>query len=592
MRIVRLRSGWSPPPAAALLLAVVLVGPAWGQPVVIQGSLSNFDVLQNNQIPMDNFELDFFGPITASDFYGYYPGWGIAPRFDNIVMPDGSVRGAEVMWLDRANPVLPGSTVHFGVNDNPALPPVDVKAAWTKVVKVEQIPVPFQWWFMPNAMTMVDFMTLSPTYTGPVVIQREWAVSSLPLPLELLQYDSTPVIWQPFDVFTLNPGQVNADLQIPIQPGAMAYLVRYSVSNPMTPGPPVTRFVTEAVLESMGTPTIGKILVNFDLLQPWQGRQFDNVELDFFGNWTAPGQILQWYALEPAIGVPAWGVDPLIRTFPPGMFPQMPDRGGIEVTWVDRWNPYLYNQRYHFGLVMDPAIMGSILAQQWTWVQAYWTTVEKYPVPVPWQFWQSTSSQTVTDIITYSGEEIGPVIVDRQFVTLPLAIPLVDLTWDELDPLPWQRVLGDPIVMAPMTSSSFDVPVQPMDRAALVRYTVQRLDGRLVRVINEALVDASSDVPDRQERGDLYLAPSRPNPVAGAVEISFRLPESGPVRLVITDVAGRQVAVLHDGPIEAGEHTVRWNGLADAGRTAPSGVYFYTLTAGSRTITQRLVRGK
>jgi hypothetical protein len=592
MRTVRQWPRGIPPVAAALCLVALLVVPARGQPVVIQGSLSNFDVLQNNQVPMDNFELDIFGQVSAADFYGYYPGWGIAPRFDNIVLPDKSVQGAEVMWLDRANPVLPGNLVHFGVSDNPALPPVDVRAAWTKVVKLEQIPVPFQWWFLPNPTTIIDFLTLSPTYTGPVIIQREWGTSPEPLSLEQLQYDAAPVTWIPFDAFTLNPGDVNSSLQMPIHPGTMAYLVRYTVTDALLPGEPVTRFVTEAVVPALGTPTISRILVNFDLRQPYLGRTFDNVELDFFGNWTAPGQILKWYTQESGAGMPAWGVDPLIRSFPAGMFPQMPDRGGIEVTWVDRWSRYSYGRMAHFGLVMDPAIMGPIPAQQWTWVQAYWTGIEKYPVPVPWQTWQPTSGLAVTDIITYSGYNIGPVTVDRQYVSLPHAIPLEDLTWDLLEPLAWQQVPGDPIVMDPTTSSFFDVLVGPTDRAALVRYTVQSADGRRARVINEALIAVSSSVPDGQERGGLYLAPPHPNPVAGGVEITFRLAGPGPARLVVTDVSGRQVAVLHDGPIEAGEHTVCWDGLSDGGQAAPSGVYFYTLTAGSRTITQRLVREK
>jgi hypothetical protein len=55
---------------AALLLAGAQIRPAWGQSVVIQGSLSNFDVLQNSVPAADNSELDFFGPITPGDFHG------------------------------------------------------------------------------------------------------------------------------------------------------------------------------------------------------------------------------------------------------------------------------------------------------------------------------------------------------------------------------------------------------------------------------------------------------------------------------------------------------------------------------------------
>jgi hypothetical protein len=573
---------------AALLLVGALVGTAWDQSVVIQGSLSNFDALQNMVQTADNFELDFFGPILPGDFHGYYPGWGIAPRFDAITDPIG-LAGTEVMWLDRANPVPFGEWRHFGVIDNPLLPPMPVKAAWTKVVKLGQIPVPFQWWWMPTPGQVVDVLTLSPTYPNPVLIQRDYAISPVVLPLEELQYGTTPVTWIPYDVLTLHPGDINTNLVIPMQPIANAYLVRYTVTDPLIGTAPVTRFVTQ-VAASMAAPLLGQIYVNYDVVQPYQGLQYDNIELDLFGNWAVPSQILQWYgAAGTSSGIQPWGVPPLIRPFPPGMFPAMPDRGGVEVTWVDRFNPYQYGQTYHFGLVMDPAIMGQPLLQQWTWAQACWTNVEKYPVPVPWQFWESGPGRTVRDIVQYGGSEVGPVLVTREYTSIPHRIPLEDLTWAGVSSLVWQPVPGDPIVMAPGATASIDVPVQGTDRAALVRYEVRNGPTTVSRVINEALIDATADVQDGQEHGSLFLAPPRPNPSAGTVKIGFRLPEAGPVRLVVADLAGRQVAVLHDGPMGAGSHTLRWDGRTGDGRPAPSGVYFTSLIAGSRTLTQRIV---
>ena len=575
---------------AAMLLAGALIGAAWGQQVVIQGSLSNFDALQNSVQTADNFELDFFGPITPGDFYGYYHGWGIAPRFATINSLNG-FHGTEVMWLDRANPVPFGEWRHFGVNTNPALPPMQVKASWTKVIKLGQIPVPFQWWWISTPGQIVDVLTLSPTYPNPVLIKRDYALSPLVLPLEELQYDTTPVLWIPYDQLVLEPGDINTNLAIPMQPGPGAYLVRYSVTDPLIRATPVTRFVTQ-VTASLGSAQLGPIYVNYDVVQPYPGLQYDNIELDLFGNWALPSQILQWYgAAGGGAGIQPWGVPPLIRAFPPGMFPALPGRGGVEVTWVDRFNPYLYNQMYHFGLVMDPAIMGQPLLQQWTWAQACWTNVEKYPVPVPWQFWQSGLGRTVRDIIQYGGDEVGPVEVSREYTSIPYTIPLEDLTWGKVSTLTWQPVPGDPIMMSPGQIAQIDVPVKGTDRAALVRYEVRAggTTAAQTRVINEALIDASAAVRNGQERGSLFLAPPRPNPSTGSVEISFRLPETGPVRLIVTDVAGRQVAVLHDGLMGAGNHTLRWDGRTGGGKQALSGVYFYSLTAGSRTLTQRVV---
>jgi hypothetical protein len=592
MKFLRSLPGSSPHLVALLFLLCTATGPVWG--VEIVGSLSNFDALQNGMPAADNFELEFYGPITAADFHGYYPGWGIAPRFDSIPSTVG-LGGTEAMWLDRANPLLAGSWTHFGVSVNPALPPMQVKAWWTKVLKVRQIPVPFQWWYIQYG-NVYDILTLSPTYTQPLQIRRDFAISPTPIPLAQLQYDSTPVTWSFFDVFTISPGDMNFSLTMPYMPDR-SYLVRYTVSDPMNPGVPTTRFVTEAI-PSLIPPAFQRVLVNFDLIQDVSGESFDNVELDFFGNWCQPSQVWDWYRNEiggPGI-IPAWGIDPLIRAFPVDFFPEMPGRSGFEMTWVDKFLLFNYGDRYHFGMTFDPAVMGPF-PQNWTWVQGYWTNIVKTPVPVPWQFWSTGPGLNIRDIIQYAGEEVGPVLVNRQWVTLASALPLEDLTWLMVDPLPWNPVPGDPVLMNPGGIAELNVPVQTGDKAVLVRYTVEDGGGgggaSQTRVINEALVDATADVPDDgTEQHGLFLSPSRPNPASGTVEIRFGLPDAGPARLLIVDVTGRQIAVLHDGWMDAGDHVIAWDGKLADGTRAPSGVYFYALAAGQKTMTQRLVLEK
>ncbi len=557
--------------------------------VSIIGTLTNFDAHQGSFTDeADDFELDFLGQIDASDFYGFYPGWGTPPRFDEIRI-QGEDEGAEVMWLDRINSIPFCQWVHFGVNVNPALPPTIVRAWWTKINKEEQIPVPFQWWWLIDPWTVIDLLTLSPTFPEPVIYVREWAMSQEPVALEEMMYDGTPVEWWPFDQGVLNPGDINEELVLPVEPGIAGYLVRYAVWT-ADAFEPITRFVTQAVIPQPGF--IERVLVNFDIHQDNPDAVYENVELDLFGDWLNPWMVWRWYDVEAGPGT-AWGVPPLIRRFPPLTFPEMPDRGGIEITWVDKFEPFRYCQTYHFGLELDPAVM-----QGWppepTWVQAYWTTIDRAPVPVPWQFWE-TEGGVVRDIILYGGEGLGPVMVNREWATWPDTIPLEELTWDEVEFLPWEQVPGDPQGMNPGDIIELEIPVDEEDRAVLVRYTVENEYGRLTtRVINEALVDVLVGIPD--DRGGLpdgqhglYLAPSRPNPAAGTAEIRFRLPEDGTVRLVVVDVAGRLVTVLHDGGLEAGDHLVTWDGRTSDGGEASSGIYFITLTAGTRTMTERVV---
>ncbi len=85
---------------------------------------------------------------------------------------------------------------------------------------------------------------------------------------------------------------------------------------------------------------------------------------------------------------------------------------------------------------------------------------------------------------------------------------------------------------------------------------------------------------------DTYqLEANYPNPFNPQTAIRFALPEAGPVRLVVLDVLGREVAVLADGVQAAGAHTVYF----DAQRL-PSGVYLYRLDApGFRQTRQMLL---
>lgn len=93
-----------------------------------------------------------------------------------------------------------------------------------------------------------------------------------------------------------------------------------------------------------------------------------------------------------------------------------------------------------------------------------------------------------------------------------------------------------------------------------------------------------------QSRIELY--PNRPNPFTNMTRITFRLPERMEASLVIYDIRGRRVAKLVDGVLEAGEHTVQWNGLDENGRPVSAGTYFYRLTTPMGTYTRSMLRVK
>jgi hypothetical protein len=77
---------------------------------------------------------------------------------------------------------------------------------------------------------------------------------------------------------------------------------------------------------------------------------------------------------------------------------------------------------------------------------------------------------------------------------------------------------------------------------------------------------------------------SSPNPFNPMARISFGLPQASDVSLEIYNITGRKVASLVSGRLEAGPHTVVWDGTNSA-----SGIYFCRLKADGRVETMKMV---
>ena len=89
------------------------------------------------------------------------------------------------------------------------------------------------------------------------------------------------------------------------------------------------------------------------------------------------------------------------------------------------------------------------------------------------------------------------------------------------------------------------------------------------------------------ERFALY--PNYPNPFNPTTTINFDLPIATKVVIRIYDVTGREIAILANRHMDAGQHSVVWNGENKRGRAVASGVYFCRLQAGSLTQTKKMV---
>jgi hypothetical protein len=89
---------------------------------------------------------------------------------------------------------------------------------------------------------------------------------------------------------------------------------------------------------------------------------------------------------------------------------------------------------------------------------------------------------------------------------------------------------------------------------------------------------ASSSVPTQYTLNQNY-----PNPFNPSTEISFALPQPTDVNLSIYNVLGQHVRNLANGYMEAGKHSVTWDGRDENGNVAASGIYFYRIQADNFT---------
>jgi hypothetical protein len=99
------------------------------------------------------------------------------------------------------------------------------------------------------------------------------------------------------------------------------------------------------------------------------------------------------------------------------------------------------------------------------------------------------------------------------------------------------------------------------------------------------------DKPGKKEGHNLLsgrvLEQNHPNPFNPVTTIRFDLGQAGPARLTVVDLLGRQVAVLADGLLEAGEHAYSFNATNLA-----SGVYIYRLETQESTLSRRMILTK
>ena len=79
-----------------------------------------------------------------------------------------------------------------------------------------------------------------------------------------------------------------------------------------------------------------------------------------------------------------------------------------------------------------------------------------------------------------------------------------------------------------------------------------------------------------------------PNPFSDAVTIAFALQQPGQVTVTVTDITGKQIALLLNDQLKLGSHSLQWNGTDANGTPLSNGIYLVPIRKGNENEVKRL----
>ena len=106
---------------------------------------------------------------------------------------------------------------------------------------------------------------------------------------------------------------------------------------------------------------------------------------------------------------------------------------------------------------------------------------------------------------------------------------------------------------------------------------------------NEASVQALTGIGNTPPITALTVLQNQPNPFAGTTSLRIGLPASSDLSIEVFDVAGRRVRAQSLAHEQAGWRTIPFDGRDDGGHALASGVYFYRVSAGGKTVANKMV---
>jgi N-acetylneuraminic acid mutarotase len=100
--------------------------------------------------------------------------------------------------------------------------------------------------------------------------------------------------------------------------------------------------------------------------------------------------------------------------------------------------------------------------------------------------------------------------------------------------------------------------------------------------------DGVADTPDVLPQ-DFSLKQNYPNPFNPTTNIAFSVSKSAIIKLDVYSLLGEHIATLTNGMRTPGDYSVTWDARNSSGYQVPSGLYFYTLSSSSFSISRKML---
>jgi hypothetical protein len=139
----------------------------------------------------------------------------------------------------------------------------------------------------------------------------------------------------------------------------------------------------------------------------------------------------------------------------------------------------------------------------------------------------------------------------------------------------------------------FDQSVYTASGTTIPSFDIPAYTAKVYSSKTNAELLALTDVEDSRTNNTLRTAyaldQNYPNPFNPSTTVKYAVPNTSFVSIKVYSIIGKEIAVLKEGIVGAGDYSLQWNGRTKRGEQAASGVYFVRMESCLFKMTRKIV---